>query len=1492
MIKKYINVNKYKSFSHNFLTNLFIVLFFLPLLAFSNHSNPGGSDCKLSLVNIIDVTCHSGDDGIIFVQVDTGGGIYHYYLEIFNSSYPLNGGWQPMSQVPAPGQYTNINALNFPNLYSDTFRVILEDTTLQCYDTIGFPQMNIVVSEPSNFSNISNISNASNPITPDGSIFINISGGTNPYSYIWSGPNNFSSNNKDIIGLYSGVYYLNVIDRNGCVFLDTFFIDNLQPCGFGFFNIDDPNCYGFSDGNIEIYSVYGQSPYLYQLSKFDTINSQWSIISSIATIDTFFNFMSISSGTYRYSINDDDGCFVTSVNFNVEDPLPLNSLLSPNFATTSITCDGSIVNFVTGGTSPYQHTWNGPNAYSSNNNSVNNLCIGTYCDSIVDANGCQIEACADVDIFPSCTLDLLVDISSETCRLNDGIIDIQIQNGIAPYQFSLDGGLSYSTYYLNNEIIIDSLISGNYNLIVRDDSLCQTNFGIINLIKSENPSIDSVNLINESCCGFDGSIELFTTPNSSYLIFSIDTFQTFQNNAIFDSLNRGDYLFFIEDTNSCIDSIELKLEADSFPNISMQIGVTDVVCNGDSNGTFKVYFPNDCYDYELYRYTLFLPTQIIDTGHYFNGLISGYYGVIATSNSGTCIDSSVVKYIDEPEKISYNFLEITDVLCKSNDSCSGEVLLSTTPQGGVSPYFYYVKDLYQNTPLGVNYVSQPFTNLCESEYEVQILDANACVLLDTFIISDSSLYLDSFNVHNVSCYNGSNGSVEIFVSGGTGVYDFQWSNLDTLSICDSLSKGNYTVEVYDTNGCILFDTFFVQHPDTLQYNIIGKKDETCMNLSMDGEIYLEFFGGTPPYNYSWLSYGGFSQNTGSGIGDTIFNLTYDTIIIDISDVNLCSSSPTWVTQSVTIIDALNSSNPIKIDSMLTNDSPICNGDNTGFISIDVLSGDGPFQYSIDSMNWVLTDSFTGLFSNLYNVYVKDVYGCINSAEVYINQYDALNVVFDSVKHVSCFDGDDGYISVRVNGGNPPYNYLWTPKVSNLNYNIDLRAEPHIVKIVDSASCVILDTLTLFELSEPIQIQANILSEVSCFLGSDGVLSSSVFGGNPPYHYLWLDNNLDTLSFQEDAIDLKYGMYTLYVTDSFECGPAVDSVFLSQRAEISINLLEKKDNICFNDNHGELIFDVSGGTPKYNLYAVNEENQNFSTNSNYLKNLPSSNYSVWVEDSLLCISDTLFNFNIKEPGKIMVQNKITNLSCFQSNDGKMDVNFFSGTTPYIYSIFSEGILLYSGVSNQMDEVEFLDLYSGQYNVSVADFNSCVIDTLFYVSQPDPIIAEFYSQMDFGREPFQFVAENNSSGGDSYFWDFGNGSLLTTNYFELAESIFKNQGSYNVMMVAHDTILGHQCNDTIIEIINVEGFDVYNVFSPNNDGVNDVFRFNEWMLNGINVEIYNRWGERVYHWNTLNSGWDGITYNGRKAEEGVYYYRLIAKGIDGYHFEENGSITLIR
>ena len=103
----------------------------------------------------------------------------------------------------------------------------------------------------------------------------------------------------------------------------------------------------------------------------------------------------------------------------------------------------------------------------------------------------------------------------------------------------------------------------------------------------------------------------------------------------------------------------------------------------------------------------------------------------------------------------------------------------------------------------------------------------------------------------------------------------------------------------------------------------------------------------------------------------------------------------------------------------------------------------------------------------------------------------------------------------------------------------------------------------------------------------------------------------------------------------------------------------------------------------------------------------------------------------------------------------------------------------------------------------------------------------------------------------------------------------------------------CIDDTTFIIKVQGIpDIHNVFTPNGDGVNDYFDFGEYAMESVNVYLYNRWGELVFNWNTINSHWDGRGLDGEDLPEGVYYYVLQAVGQDGFSYDKKGSITLLR
>jgi gliding motility-associated-like protein len=153
---------------------------------------------------------------------------------------------------------------------------------------------------------------------------------------------------------------------------------------------------------------------------------------------------------------------------------------------------------------------------------------------------------------------------------------------------------------------------------------------------------------------------------------------------------------------------------------------------------------------------------------------------------------------------------------------------------------------------------------------------------------------------------------------------------------------------------------------------------------------------------------------------------------------------------------------------------------------------------------------------------------------------------------------------------------------------------------------------------------------------------------------------------------------------------------------------------------------------------------------------------------------------------------------------------------------------------------------------------------------------------------FFGNGSTTGsGISYWWDFGTGD--TSSIFEPTYT-YNDDGTYTVMLVVTDGF----CYDTAyvtIDAVKESIIVVPNVFTPNGDGSNDVFKLIELNLLSVEGEIYNRWGQKLYSWNGLNGSWDGKV-SGKIAPDGTYFYIINAVGLDEEEHLLKGSFSLIR
>ncbi|MBL7932598.1 MAG: gliding motility-associated C-terminal domain-containing protein, partial [Bacteroidia bacterium] len=210
-------------------------------------------------------------------------------------------------------------------------------------------------------------------------------------------------------------------------------------------------------------------------------------------------------------------------------------------------------------------------------------------------------------------------------------------------------------------------------------------------------------------------------------------------------------------------------------------------------------------------------------------------------------------------------------------------------------------------------------------------------------------------------------------------------------------------------------------------------------------------------------------------------------------------------------------------------------------------------------------------------------------------------------------------------------------------------------------------------------------------------------------------------------------------------------------------------------------------------------------------------------------------------------------------------------------------------------------TGTYYVAVTNtLNGCTKATSVHVVS-DSLNASFDLNPSSGFAPLTVNFYNNSGSTDSTggqgvtaIWNFGNGQDTTTNMSNLSPSMIYNQpGTYTVTIyVNKGTCMASATRTVHVEI--PSELTIPNIFTPNNDGANDLFFLKASNLSDISMVVYDRWGHIVYELrsDSGNISWDGKNQYGKDCAEGTYFYILKSSGKDGKEYNKKGTITLVR
>jgi len=335
--------------------------------------------------------------------------------------------------------------------------------------------------------------------------------------------------------------------------------------------------------------------------------------------------------------------------------------------------------------------------------------------------------------------------------------------------------------------------------------------------------------------------------------------------------------------------------------------------------------------------------------------------------------------------------------------------------------------------------------------------------------------------------------------------------------------------------------------------------------------------------------------------------------------------------------------------------------------------------------------------------------------------------------------------------------------------------------------------------------------------------------------------------------------------------AADSMMVSVHP-VPVAVADVNNISCYAADDGSIILTQTDGTP---LYQYNWNNGAFNTESIY--SLTEGNYDVLITDAAGCTFTA--SYSITEPDSLMTSLETNDAICFGDANGSAVIVVSGGTMPYTFNW-----------NNGLTDSAYYSLIANNYTITVSDANNCSYIHDFTINQPLPVwvsATPAFDTLAFGNS-IQLSTEYFAN--DflvTYLWEPTDG--LTCSHCPNPVASPLETTVYTVTITDSTGCIA--ADESVIIVKDEKVFYAPNIFSPNNDGTNDVFRIFVKGVKKYDLRIFDRWGENVFATEDPEAGWNG-TINGKEVEPDVYVYDVYVIFKDTDVLKKKGSVTLVR
>jgi subtilisin-like proprotein convertase family protein len=682
-----------------------------------------------------DVSCFGENDATITVVVSGGSPDFQY---------SLNGG--------AP-QNSNL----FPNLGPGSY-------TIQVTDADGFTQTTnaVTVSSPMPLTAMA--------IVNMDTITVVATGGTGSLQYSIGGAPQISNIFTHVA---NGTYTITVSDENICTATSAAIVA-VNGLSITALITNGISCFGEDDATITATAFGGLLPYEYSLNG--------------GAYQSSNVFPNLGPGSYTVEVFDAAGFSRTSDVLVITNPSQL--------AVTATATGNTITVMATGGTGFLQYSIGG--SAPQNSNEFNNLPNGTYTLTVTDDNGCTATATATV-FTNNIVVSAMVTGQLDCFNGTDGQITVTASGGMAPYEYSLNGGTFQNSNVFNN------LAAGTYTANIQDaDGLTQN---------SQTITLAAPPQITGTAIASGYTVTVTATGGTGSLQYSLDG-GAFQSSNNFTSVASGSHTITVRDANGCEISLSVLVTVQA---LAVSGSVSQPIdCPGGSNGQIMAVGTGGV---PGYQYSL--NGGPLQNSNVFSNLAAGSY-TLTIKDSGGFTSTAIVNLTAPPALV---------VAPSANNQT-----VTVTASGGTPPYQYRLDN-------GALQSSNTFNNVPNGSYTVTVVDANGCTKEASVFVGGLPPNIFVSLSQPVSCNGGSDGVITVNGSGGLPPYTYSLNGgaYQSSNMFTGLSAGTYTVSVKGSDGAV------TTAPNII---IVDPPLLTVTATVMGSTITATGTGGTGNYEYS------------------------------------------------------------------------------------------------------------------------------------------------------------------------------------------------------------------------------------------------------------------------------------------------------------------------------------------------------------------------------------------------------------------------------------------------------------------------------------------------------------------------------------------------------------------------------------------------------------------------------------------------------------------